>query len=55
VLVAQARQHTVKGVQGMQDVARRGGHSHVPNAYNGGAIVTYPRQGCQAVILPKMV
>ena len=55
VLMAQTRQHAVKGVQGMQDVAGRGGHSHVPNAYDGGAIVPYPRQGSQAVILAKMV
>ncbi len=55
VLVAQTRQHAIKGVQGMQDVAGRGGHSHVPNAYDGGAIVTDPRQGSQAVILAKMV
>jgi hypothetical protein len=55
VLVAQTRQHTIKGVQGMQNVARRGSHSHVPNAHDGGAVVTDPRQGRQAVILAKMV
>ena len=55
VLMAQTRQHAIKGVQGMQDVAGRSGHSHVPNAYDGGAIVPYPRQGSQAVILAKMV
>ena len=55
VLMAQTRQHAIKGVQGMQDVAGRGGHSHVPNAYDGGAIVPYPRQGSQAMILAKMV
>jgi hypothetical protein len=55
VLVAQTRQDTIKSMQRMQDIAWRGCHSHVPNAYNCGAIITDPRQGSQPMILAKMV
>jgi hypothetical protein len=55
VLVAETRQNAIKSVQRMQDIAWCGRHAHVTHAYHCGAIIAYPRQGSQAMILAKIV